>query len=1002
MGALLSSFLLFPLNSSAQSSPRAKLSDLNNAQLKELAQYIEQWLEREVVEHHVDYFFAQNGGGGIHTTRNFLGWHRNHIRQLEDFLLKQPNGSAYVPLPAWEPTDVNGTIQPIPNYFNGWDPVANQPYLDFIDPDSRDIVDNLLSGIIGQQPPFTYDEYFDDTAPFVPYVFVDPANASNSYDMTTICNYPDVGDFSDWFETHYHARGHSQVGRAMLLSSSPGCLIFWPWHAQVDDQWRRWEDECIGNYTIVQPVPITGTVIWGGIQYIKGEVVIESGGHLTIAAGADFKFRSSVYNSYRTRIHVKSGGKLTIENGAQLDGIDILGTGGGNVNTSFEDDTPGTPGTLKGVVYNTHWEGITLEDGGTVEIFGGKIRHASTAIRNEGGGGLIQAENATFENNRRDIVMGSFSSFNKTNNSSFIVCRFVNDEPLRDAVWLSGLIGEHHHHQTYNTQPKFGPFPENHVEIYSLKGLSFKSCGFESNFSSDGTNTRRSRGIYSLASGFECDNTSFNGLDEGINASTFFEWNPSNFPRISHCDFDNNNKGIVLISAEMAEIENCNFRIPAQSTNSDTPPLGIAINAGSGFEIQGNDFRTDGSSIGADNLGIWVRNSCQIRPNWIFDNTFANIRYGVQTEAANPKLQIRCNGFEGFGNESRYAIAVASGELENQGNCFIFPAGNTWNHNTCPLVESQLYKAADALPFEYDAHSDRLPNVDCTSGGINISDCEYPYSDAPCEEQELFLAKTEAQRETRITALSNTINGLGNGPQRESLEQERLTEVYKGMASRLADNQPSTAYQYLSQKEQQGVAIHKGDLASLAMEAANFQAAFTHINQMDNADPDKNYLRLVFQVKTQGRGLGQLTQNEKDEIKGHTSGGDPGTCGAPYPEYLEFKEENPDAEPPLIIATIEEEPQGLSVPNEGTTTAAVPRTNDWSVYPNPSNGLVHVEWPGSEWAELRLYALTGQELWRGVYEAGMTLDVQHYPAGLYLLRLQWKAGVLSKSILLNH
>ncbi len=74
----------------------------------------------------------------------------------------------------------------------------------------------------------------------------------------------------------------------------------------------------------------------------------------------------------------------------------------------------------------------------------------------------------------------------------------------------------------------------------------------------------------------------------------------------------------------------------------------------------------------------------------------------------------------------------------------------------------------------------------------------------------------------------------------------------------------------------------------------------------------------------------------------------------------------------------------------------------WSVYPNPSNGLVHVEWPGSEWAELRLYALTGQELWRGVYEAGMTLDVQHYPAGLYLLRLQWKAGVLSKSILLNH
>ncbi len=985
-----------------QAPARAKLTDLNDTQLKELAGYIEQWLSRDFVQEHVDYFFAQGGGGGVHTTRNFLGWRRTQIWALEDFLSKQPNGPAYVPLPAWEPTDASGNIQPIPNYFNGWDPVAGEPYWNFIDPDAIDIVDGLLSDIPGLQPPFGYDEYFDDISPYIPYVYTDPMFPANNYDMTAICDYQDVGAFSDWFEVRYHARGHSQVGQAMVVFSSPACLIFWPWHAQVDDQWYRWEEECNGNYTIIDPAPITSTVSWNSNQWVKGEVIIESGGHLEIGVGAKISFQDSEYNSRRTRIWVKPGGKLTINNGAVLGGIDILGTGGG-MPAPAEDDEPDSPATLTGVAYNTPWEGILLENGGTVEIYTGTIRHARTGIRNNGGGGLVIAQNATFENNRRDVVLGSFSSQNKNNASKFTGCWFVNDSPLRDVVWPSAHIGlDPSRFYTYKTHPKLPPFPENHVELYSVSGIVFQGCKFESQFSADGTSDRRSRGIYSLAAGFECKSGCiFTRLDEGIRASTYFEWNPTNVPLISDGLFTDNVKGIVLISASMAKVERCNFDIPAEVSFSNTKPLGIAANAGSGFIFTGNIFKTRGASTAADNIGIWARNSCQLRPNWIAANTFTDVRYGVQTESENPDLQIRCNGFEGFGNGERYAIAVASGELANQGDCDLFPAGNTWDHDVCGGVESQIFKDAGALPFEYDAHEDRLPSSECVSAGILVENCGFSSGDVSCEDMELFLAKDDEARESRIAALTQEIAAANDPTLLAELKRERLTEAYQGMLEKLAGEPAGTAYEYLKQKEAQGIGIYKGDLASLAMEDGKFTEAAAYIEQMgEEEQPDKAYMEKVYAVRLDGRGPGALTPEEKEEIIVEHGHGLP--CGAPFQDYLEYKKDNPDTEPEIVITPVGRSIEGRPAIGDIATTASP--SSELLLYPNPSTGLLTAQWQMEGPVELNVFTSTGHQAWayKGANEGPISINLSHLPPGLYLLTFRTENGLLSRKILLSN
>lgn len=172
---------------------------------------------------------------------------------------------------------------------------------------------------------------------------------------------------------------------------------------------------------------------------------------------------------------------------------------------------------------------------------------------------------------------------------------------------------------------------------------------------------------------------------------------------------------------------------------------------------------------------------------------------------------------------------------------------------------------------------------------------------------ELFLAKDDEARESRIATLTQEIAAANDPALLAELERERLTEVYQGMLEKLAGEPAGTAYQYLKQKEEQGISIYKGDLASLAMEDGKFTEAAAYIEQIEEEEqPSKAYMEKVYAIRLDGRGPGALTPEEEAEII--VEHGDDPPCGAPFEDYPEYKKDNPDTEPEIVISPIGEGP----------------------------------------------------------------------------------------------
>lgn len=108
----------------AQTGQRADLHGLTSAEQQELARLIKDWINSS--SPNVAQFHDQCFSEGIHSTNNFLPWHRVHIRELEDYI--RDSASANFPnfklesfrLPKWQPevTDPNGGPK-IPLPFQG-------------------------------------------------------------------------------------------------------------------------------------------------------------------------------------------------------------------------------------------------------------------------------------------------------------------------------------------------------------------------------------------------------------------------------------------------------------------------------------------------------------------------------------------------------------------------------------------------------------------------------------------------------------------------------------------------------------------------------------------------------------------------------------------------------------------------------------------------------------------------------------------------------------------
>lgn len=982
---------------------RPDISSFSSTDQFKLAQKIGDWLTTDItVEHVVD------GETGVHSTQNFLQWHRTRIRQLENYLMNN-NGSEFVPLPKWVPSQLDGTINPIPHYYSGYAipiPPANvgSQYPEYFDPDYVNDVLDINTNL--------FDENFLIHPAFVDFDLLYQGDIC-TFMEGNINQMMDAGRFSDHLETGYHAEGHGEVAfqpnsidkenpfgvrSAFGDLRSSNYLLFWLYHAWIDEIWYWWEAECDANYTKVNPSPYTGFQAWFGNDIVKGTVTIEAGGTLVILGHA--QFQDAEYSAHDTKIIVKNGGKLILDGGT-LSGINILGNFG---------DSGGT-----GVAYKTPWDGILLEDGGEVEIInGGSIEDARIGINNPGGGGKITATGATFKNNRSDVILGTIglgSAWNENNLSSFTNCSFLFDAPLRDYMWESNTIGaDAHRYYVYDTQKK--PYPDKHVELHNVGGITFSGCTFNNASNVPLVNQDYvSTGIFAFGSEFTCNQqTSFSGLLQGISAWTYFAANPISHTYVDNCTFTDNLIGIRLGSSEFAEVLNSTFNIPKEvPAFLNNPyllhPVGIHSGGGAGIMFIGNAFSTIGNPVDPQNIGIYARRTCQNAPNWIADNSFGGVRLGVQTVDNNSELQISCNNFAGFANLNRRAIAATSGVLADQGDCFVLPAGNSWDHASCGGTPSQLYKNNQNLPglvpdYDYNAHSNLLPDPTCISSGISANNCGFP-SNQPgqsCEDVfDIFDPRNEIEREQYINALNVIINNTTDPGALTALKRMRLSEVYYGTRDHLESGAISNAYNFLSLKGQQGIDIYPGDLAALAVATGNHTAATSHLNLMNNNDPNKALIQFIQTIKQSGRDLHQLTALEKEWLENAASSMD--QCSSQFPQFPA----NGWNEPPIEIEAISFAGETVEE-RDNDDVLDVNADQALSIFPNPTKGILNIEWLGEKNANAQLYSTTGHEVWSGTLLSGQInhLNLSHLSSGVYILAIQNKDTFIWQKVILSH
>lgn len=681
-------------------------------------------------------------------------------------------------------------------------------------------------------------------------------------------NLADAGFFSNVWEGKYHDHGHSSVGGRFNEPDAPACLIFWPWHAWIDDLWYAWERDCGYDSTEAYDIPTTpgateyvvnGSETWAGEMFVKGIVRIPSGAELNIFVGATIHFRSSDYEAFPTRIIVEPGGTLFVQSGATLTGIGVFGSGNEG-----------------GVNYATGWDGIIVQGTGNLSGHGlvqlesnSRIEHTVNGIRSENGG-IIIANQANFYNNRCDVEILSYAF---DHGSAFTGCNIINDQPLRDVEWSPSVCGEgEHYFGVYNRSRS----SENHIVLKGINGITFDGCTIDNPFKESKLNYV-SRGILSYDSRYEVKNCNIKNQVRGIDAGNYLP-GPGREVTVRNSTFDRNYQGIVLHGVDMSKIEDNNTFIVPDAVPNGLVALGIYSDGAAGLVIDNNGYSSSGGTYLPDNYGALLANTSGVAASVERRDDFTGLGIASQAQGENGNLQIRCNTYAEF----NYAIAVTSGTLANQGECGTpaSPANNTWdNLGTCIGDESQIYKDPAATTFEYRAHTNQLPT--CYSDGVTPFDCNSTSDPTSCANGlEFPCAGCELQRITELEAAKDALPpGDGHIPfivyEQQLVYQhgvnERLENGNTGLDDAIEFTEDVEAVTDLWPGNKAALLLLKSEQGTIA---SGTSAAIAAIAE---TDPNKKWFTLRFNLLTSGRSYSQLTSTEKAMVEAeaaqHTKSG---------------------------------------------------------------------------------------------------------------------------------
>ncbi|MDI1233154.1 MAG: T9SS type A sorting domain-containing protein [bacterium] len=480
--------------------------------------------------------------GNMHTTNDYLRWHRDHFLDLENFILENhPADSRFIPLPKWDPSTA------VPAYFDGFEADNTTPFNNIsskcgsgIGSGCRLREDYQNSGSTGFQ--FNQNGLFNANIP-LPSRYSSTGTVCsysqtvNWFNSTTRAfNFNDIANYTDNQQFFYHNSGHVAFDRVVAVypnsngipvtpdadlsimgsgfdsytNRAAAAYIFWLWHAWIDDLWWNW-DAChkqnngstiTAAYDISSGITIaTGTTTtWGtngNIKKIQGNIIIQPGATLIIENGQIVEMLDDYYTDQSCDIIVQAGsgasigGRLYIRSGAKIRGITSLGSnitqvGGAGSNISTDITNTNIYSDAK-VYYLSQWAGIIVYGDPSQNTFSGN--HGAVDID-----GTITTNGATELKYAKTGIKSVDGGVVLCKNGLFTNCTVgVDFQPyLSSHDW--NVNQSHFENTTFTTEDQVTRYVTNdnvwmhykhdfhhhyHVKLKGVRGISFGGCKFQ-------------------------------------------------------------------------------------------------------------------------------------------------------------------------------------------------------------------------------------------------------------------------------------------------------------------------------------------------------------------------------------------------------------------------------------------------------------------------------------------------------------------------------------------
>ena len=446
------------------------------------------------------------------------------------------------------------------------------------------------------------------------------------------------------------------------------------------------------------PDTITTSTTWGQKKRIYADLIIDSLAMLTIT--------DTLYVAGGSRIIVRPGGKLIVNGG-----------------------------TLTNACDGEMWQGIIVEGDsslrqtnltqGSVILNNATVENAREAISTRGAdsnavyehtGGIIQATNTLFRNNRRSLEFLSYENHTAggavTNNTShFTRCTFtVDNDNLFAANGTSFL---------------------EHVSMWHVRGVKFNGCAFRNETANHG-----GKAIYTEEAGFiarrvcplptiepcVCNNYGtdtvrrclFMGFDTAVHATNT---EGSYLVTLDNCDFAGNYVGVELAAADNARVSFCDFNLSALSSF-----CGMCLDNSTGYTIEDNSLHSEGSTNFPFAIGIKTVHSGTAE-NIIRRNEFHHLMTGCLAQDINATtpyskpqtgLQFQCNDF----SNCDYDIAVINGRIRSTQGSASAGSDNSFRYTT---HSSFLLSSASPFTYWYSNTGSHAP-YNAPTPGVTLKD----------------------------------------------------------------------------------------------------------------------------------------------------------------------------------------------------------------------------------------------------------------------------------------